>query len=272
MAETAAPDRILRVALTGAGGQMGREVVKALQGALDLALVAAVSPRHAGRDAGELAGIGPLGLIVEADLATALAATAPDVLVDFTRPEAVMGVARTAIAAGVRPVIGSTGLGPADLAELERLAGAHGVGVLVAPNFAIGALLMIRFAAEAARYFDHAEVIELHHDRKHDAPSGTALKTLEAMAGARPRFEPPAVPGEETLPGVRGGERGGVHVHSVRLPGLLAHQEVLLGGQGQLLTIRHDALSRECYMPGVLLGVRKVMTLSGLVYGLEQVM
>lgn len=262
----------IRVALTGVAGKMGREVVKALQDAPELALVAAVSPRHAGRDAGELAGIAPIGLTVGADLPATLAATRPDVLVDFTRPEAVMGVARAAIAAGVRPVIGSTGLTPDDLAELDRLARAAGVGVLVAPNFAIGALLMIRFAAEAARYFDHAEVIELHHDRKHDAPSGTALKTLEAMAEARPRFEPPAVPGSETLPGVRGGEQGGVHVHSVRLPGLLAHQEVLFGGAGQLLTLRHDALSRECYMPGVLLGVRRVMTLSGLVYGLENVM
>ncbi len=272
MTEPVAASRTIRVALTGVAGKMGREVVKALQGAPDLALVAAISPRHAGADAGELAGLGAIGLAVEAALTEALATTQPDVLVDFTRPEAVMDVARAALAAGVRPVIGSTGLTPADLAELDRLAKAGGLGVLVAPNFAIGALLMIRFAAEAAKYFDHAELIELHHDRKHDAPSGTAIKTVEAMNEARARFEPPAIPGSETIPGVRGGEQGGVHVHSVRLPGLLAHQEVLFGGLGQLLTIRHDALSRECYMPGVLLGVRQVMTLSGLVYGLENVM
>lgn len=267
----AAPTTTIRVVLTGAAGKMGREVVKAMQAAPDLALVAAVSPRHKGQDVGELAGCGPLGLRATDDLAEALA-TKPDVLVDFTRPEAVMGVARAALHAGVRPVIGSTGLTPADLEELDALAKAKNLGVLVAPNFAIGALLMIRFAAEAAKYFDHAELIELHHDRKHDAPSGTAIKTVEAMNAARPRFEPPAIPGSETVAGVRGGEQGGIHVHSVRLPGLLAHQEVLFGGLGQLLTIRHDALSRECYMPGVLLGVRKVMTLSGLTYGLEHVM
>lgn len=262
----------IKVLLTGAAGQMGREVVKALQNTSDLRLVAAVSPRHAGSDVGELAGIGAIGLPVVADLSTALTETRPDVLVDFTRPEAVLGVARAALAAGVRPVIGSTGLTPADLNELAALASEKGLCVLVAPNFAIGALLMIRFAAEAAKFFGHAEVIELHHDRKHDAPSGTAVKTLEAMAASRASFEPSAVVGTESIPGVRGGERDGVRIHSIRLPGLLAHQEVLFGGLGQLLTIRHDALSRECYMPGVLLGIRQVMDRSGLIYGLEQVM
>lgn len=242
---------MIRVFVAGAAGQMGVEVVKAVAGAPDLALVGTTTSRAD-------------------DLAVALAAASPDVMVDFTRPDSVMANARTALAAGVRPVIGTTGLTPADLEELAGLS-ADGC-TLIAPNFAIGALLMIRFAAEAAKFFGHAEVIELHHDRKHDAPSGTAVKTLEAMAAVRPAFEPPAVPGSETVPGVRGGEVGGVHVHSVRLPGLLAHQEVLFGGLGQLLTIRHDALSRECYMPGVLLGVRAVMNRSGLIYGLEHVM
>ncbi|MEB3330769.1 MAG: 4-hydroxy-tetrahydrodipicolinate reductase, partial [Candidatus Sericytochromatia bacterium] len=187
-------------------------------------------------------------------------------------PDTVYGVAEAALAAGVRPVIGTTGLTADQLAALGAQAKARDLGVLVAPNFALGALLMMRFAAEAARYFAHAELVELHHDRKRDAPSGTALRTVEAMQAERSAFAPPAVAGEETLPGARGGEAAGIRVHSIRLPGLLAHQEVLLGGEGQLLTIRHDAFSRACYMPGVLLGIRRILDRTGLVHGLEHLL
>jgi 4-hydroxy-tetrahydrodipicolinate reductase len=262
----------IRVALAGAAGQMGREVVKAVAGAPDMALVAAIAPRHVGQDAGIVAGLPALGLPLRADLATALADTRPDVLVDFTRPDTVFAVAQAALAASVRPVIGTTGLTEAQLASLGTAAEARGLGVLVAPNFALGAILMMRFAAEAARHFGHAEIVELHHDRKRDAPSGTALKTLEAMRAHRSAFEAPAIPGEETLPGARGAEAHGVRIHSVRLPGLLAHQEVLLGGEGQLLTLRHDAFSRACYMPGVLLGIRRILDRTGLVHGLEHLL
>ena len=263
---------MIRVVLAGAAGKMGKEVVKAIQGAGDIQLVGAASPLHTGTDAGELAGVGPCGVLIESDLAALLAEARPDVMIDFTTPEAVKGNAILALEAGVRPVIGSTGLSPADLDELRALTEAKGLGALVAPNFAIGALLMMEFAARAAKYFDHAEVIELHHNQKLDAPSGTAFKTVEAMAQVQARFGATNVPETEKLEGVRGGEYAGIRVHSVRLPGMLAHQEVLFGGLGQVLTIRHDAMSRECYMPGVLLGVREVMRLSGLTYGLEHVL
>jgi 4-hydroxy-tetrahydrodipicolinate reductase len=263
---------VIRVVLAGAAGKMGREVIKAIHQAPDIELVGAVSPRHVGTDAGELAGIGPTGVAFTADLASTLEATSPDVMVDFTTPESVKANAITALNAGVRPVIGATGLSPADLEELVALTTASNLGTLVAPNFAIGALLMMQFAAKAAEYFDHAEVIELHHNQKLDAPSGTAFKTVEAMAAVQPRFGASNVPETEKLAGVRGGEYAGIRVHSIRLPGLLAHQEVLFGGLGQVLTIRHDAMSRESYMPGVLLGIRKVMGLSGLTHGLEHVL
>lgn len=263
---------MIRVVLAGAAGKMGKEVVKAIHGAGDIQLVGAVSPLHTGTDAGELAGVGPCGVLIESDLAALLAEARPDVMIDFTTPEAVKGNAMLALEAGVRPVIGSTGLSPADLDELRALTEAKGLGALVAPNFAIGALLMMEFAARAAKYFDHAEVIELHHNQKLDAPSGTAFKTVEAMAQVQQQFGVTNVPETEKLAGVRGGEYAGIRVHSVRLPGMLAHQEVLFGGLGQVLTIRHDAMSRECYMPGVLLGVREVMRLKGLTYGLEHVL
>lgn len=263
---------MIRVVLAGAAGKMGKEVVKAIHGAGDIQLVGAVSPLHTGTDAGELAGVGPCGVLIESDLAALLAEARPDVMIDFTTPEAVKGNAILALEAGVRPVIGSTGLSPADLDELRALTEAKGLGALVAPNFAIGALLMMEFAARAAKYFDHAEVIELHHNQKLDAPSGTAFKTVEAMAQVQSQFGVTNVPETEKLAGVRGGEVAGIRVHSVRLPGMLAHQEVLFGGLGQVLTIRHDAMSRECYMPGVLLGVREVMRLKGLTYGLEHVL
>jgi 4-hydroxy-tetrahydrodipicolinate reductase len=209
---------------------------------------------------------------VSDDLGAVLAVTRPDVMVDFTTPEAVKGNTLLALNHGVRPVVGATGLSASDLAEIGALTDAKGLGALIAPNFAIGALLMIQFAAKAAEYFDHAEVIELHHNQKLDAPSGTAFKTVEAMAAVQKRFGSSNVDETEKLEGVRGGDDHGIRVHSVRLPGMLAHQEVLFGSLGQVLTIRHDATSRECYMPGILLGIRKVMGLTGLTVGLEHVL
>lgn len=263
---------MIRVVLTGAAGKMGRETVKAIARSEDIQLVGAVSRSQAGDDAGVVAGIGPIGVAIEADTLQALDTLKPDVLIDFTTPEVVRGMADAAIARGIRPVIGTTGLSPADLEAIDQAARARGVGALVAPNFAIGALLMMQFAKKASEYFDHAEIIELHHNQKLDAPSGTALKTAEAMRQVQDRFGATNVPETETIAGARGGETAGIRIHSVRLPGLLAHQEVLFGGLGQVLTIRHDAMSRECYMPGVLVGCRKVMTFEGLVYGLENVL
>lgn len=209
---------MIRVAVAGAAGRMGATVCEAVEGAEDMELVARVDPA------------------LETSLGGALSA-APDVLVDFTIPTTAMANAREAVAAGIHVVIGTTGF---EVSELDDLRGAK-ANVFVAPNFAIGAVLMMRFAVEAARHMARAEIIELHHDRKVDAPSGTAARTAALMRDA-------------------GG--GDVPVHSVRLPGLVAHQEVILGDVGQTLTIRHDSIDRVSFMPGVLLAVRRVAGLS----------
>lgn len=259
------------VIVSGAGGKMGREVVRAVHGAQDIELVGAVDPSFAGRDAGELAGLGATGVTVSGSLAEALRHSEAACVVDFTAPGVVYGNVMAALEAGKRVVFGTTGLVDEQLSAIDRAARERGLGVVHAPNFAIGAVLMMRFAAEAARFFDQVEIIELHHDQKKDAPSGTAIKTAEMIRAAR--GERPAKPaGEELVPGARGGEYAGVRIHSVRLPGLVAHQEVILGLAGQTLTIRHDSLDRASFMPGVLLAIRKVQEITGLVYGLERLL
>ena len=228
---------------------MGSEVVRAVEGADDMELVAGV-------DAG--------------DDRTALEAAR--VVVDFTHPDAVMDNLRWCVDHGVHAVVGTTGFDDERLATLRGwLADAPGTNILVAPNFGIGAVLMMRFAAQAARFFDSVEVVELHHPNKADAPSGTARRTAELIAAARDEAGVGASPDATTsaLDGARGADVGGVHVHSVRLAGLVAHQEVLLGGSGETLTIRHDSLDRASFMPGVLLGVRGVVDRPGVTVGLE---
>jgi 4-hydroxy-tetrahydrodipicolinate reductase len=217
----------LRVAVAGADGRMGRAVCAAVDGAQDLVLTGRADPK--------------LGTALEDVLGDA------DVLVDFTRPDTALDNGLQAVAAGVHVVIGTTGF---DLGPLET---ARGANVFVAPNFAIGAVLMMRFAAEAARFMEKAEIVELHHDRKLDAPSGTAARTAELMASVSGAAPPP--------------------IHSVRLPGLVAHQEVILGDVGQTLTIRHDSIDRTSFMPGVLLAVRRVGSLDrSPVVGLEHLL
>jgi len=263
--------KTLKVLVTGAAGRMGREVVKAVHGAEDMDVVAAVDPHHVGVDAGETAGIGRLDLPLEADLSAALGRALPDVVVDFTRPDGVMANLRTILGAGVAAVVGTTGLAEADLDEIRALCEAHDTACLVAPNFAIGAVLMMRFAQEAARFLPDCEIIEMHHNQKLDAPSGTAMKTAEMVAAARGQGS-----GDKTekviLAGARGGDYEGVRVHSVRLPGFVASQAVIFGGQGQTLTIRHDTLDRTSFMPGVLLAVRAIVDRTGLIYGLEKIL
>lgn len=259
---------MIHVLVSGAAGRMGREVVRALTAADNIDVVAAVDPGHDGRAIEDGAG----GAVnCSADLATALAASSPDVMVDFTHPDAVEGNLRFALDAGVHCVVGTTGLSEDTLRALAASA-SDGVCLFVAPNFAIGAVLMMRFAAEAARFMPHVEIIELHHDRKADAPSGTALLTASRVAAARDRV--PVTPGRETelAAGARGALVDDVSIHSIRLPGLVAHQEVVFGGQGQTLTIRHDSIDRTSFMPGVVLAVREVVSRSGLIIGLENLM
>ena len=261
---------MIRVLVAGAAGRMGREVLRAVTAAEDITVVAAVDPAHEEEEIDDGAG-GCIACL--RDLSTAIAETEPDVMVDFTHPSVVADNLRTALAAGVDCVVGTTGLPDQVPRELITLA-PEGTCLFVAPNFAIGAVLMMRFAEQAARVMPSVEIIELHHDRKADAPSGTALRTAALVNAARAKVPP--TPGSETeLPdaeGARGACVNDVHIHSVRLPGLVAHQEVIFGGQGQTLTIRHDSIDRTSFMPGVILAIRQVGSRSGLVVGLEQLL
>jgi len=259
----------IRALVAGAYGRMGREVVRVVTSQPDLMLVAAVDPAGADQDAGAAAGIGPLGIPIRSQLSEALADSSPDVLVDFTVPSAVMGNLRAGLAARVACVVGTTGISQANLEELDGLCRKYEVACLVAPNFAIGAVLVMQFAARAARFFPAAEIIELHHEQKLDAPSGTALRTAETISAAAGEQWAEAA---GAAPAARGLAAGRVRIHSVRLPGLVAHQEVIFGGPGQTLSLRHDSISRESFMPGVLLAIRKVRSLPGLVCGLERLL
>jgi 4-hydroxy-tetrahydrodipicolinate reductase len=256
---------VTRVGVVGAGGKMGRLVCAAVAGDPDLELVAAVDPSEAGRSLHEATGVTGSDLSVSAK-AQALVESGAEVAVDFTRPDAVMDTIGFCVEHGIHAVVGTTGISPERLEEIEGWLGDHpDGGVVVAPNFSVGAVVGQRLAEEAARFFPAAEVIELHHDQKVDAPSGTAAATARRIAAARKESWTGPTGGEE----YRGGDVEGVRVHSIRLPGLVAHQEVIFGAQGQTLTIRHDAPDRSCYMPGVLLAVKQVAGRPGLTFGLE---
>lgn len=257
------------VYVAGVCGRMGQAVVRAVSGEADLQIVGAADLADRGKSLHAALGIGPENVFIEELDERALKESSADVMVDFTGPAAVLANARTALRAGVVPVIGATGLSESDLASLRDLSGERGTGVFIAPNFALGVILLMRFAKEAAAYFPDVEIIEMHHDRKLDAPSGTALRTAALIAETREAKQQGHPAEEERLPHVRGGEVGGMRIHSVRLPGLEAHQEVILGGLGQALTLRHDTYTREAYMPGVLLAVRKSRGLKDFVVGLE---
>jgi 4-hydroxy-tetrahydrodipicolinate reductase len=248
------PAAALRVAVVGAAGRMGQEACRAVEAAADLALVARL-------DVG--------------DDPESLVAARPDVAVDFTHPDAVMGTLERCVASRIHAVVGTTGFTDERLTTLRGwLDQAPEVGVLVAPNFSVGAVLMMRFAELAAPHFESVEIVELHHPGKADAPSGTARRTAERVAAARAAAGlgpvPDATSAADLLPGARGAEVAGVHVHGVRLRGLVAHQEVLLGGTGETLTIRHDSFDRVSFMPGLLLGIRSVVTAPGLTVGLDR--
>jgi 4-hydroxy-tetrahydrodipicolinate reductase len=245
---------MINVAVLGARGRMGSEVVKAVEATEGLALVAALD----------------LG-----DSLDQLKGSAAHVVVDFTTPDSVMSNLEFLIKNGINVVVGTTGFDDAKLATVKGwLAHNPSVGVLIAPNFAIGAVLMMEFAEKAARYFESAEIIELHHPAKVDAPSGTAARTAELMSAARKEAGLGAMPDATTtaLDGARGALVGGIPVHSVRARGLVAHQEVLFGGLGETLTIRHDSIDRAGFMPGVILGVRKIVNTPGLTHGLDKFM
>ena len=244
----------INVAVLGAKGRMGAETVKAISAATDLHLVAQID----------------LG-----DSIDQLTTSGAHVVVDFTHPDSVMKNLEFAINNGIHVVVGTTGFDDSKLAQVKSwLAKNPQVGAVIAPNFGLGAVLMMQFAAKAARYFESVEIVELHHPDKADAPSGTASRTAELITEARKQADRPAMPDKTSsgLPGARGAKVGDVPVHSVRLRGLVAHQEVLLGDQGETLSIRHDSIDRSGFMPGVLLAVREVVKTPGLTFGLEHLM
>lgn len=262
----------IKVVFSGVCGKMGQSILKGIIDETDIDVVGAVDCCRLQEDISSLIGGKPRLVLVENDLDKVLQATQPDVLLDFTTPQAVAGNIRLALKNRVASVIGTTGLSADDLAEISELSKSTERPVFIVPNFALGAVLMMRFAQEASRYFPCAEVLEMHHDQKMDAPSGTALKTLALMAAQRQKIKQGAAGEEEKIPGARGGDYEGMRVHSIRLPGLVAHQEVIFGGVGQILTIRHDSLNRDSFVPGVLLALRNVDQLSGVVWGLEKVL
>ncbi|WP_054949641.1 4-hydroxy-tetrahydrodipicolinate reductase [Numidum massiliense] len=262
----------IRVAVAGAKGRMGREAVKMILDDEALAFVRGIDRTENGVDVGEAIGIGTIGVTFSNAIEDVLLKDKPDVLIDLTHPDAGKRHTRLALEYGVRPVVGTTGWTPQEIADVDKLSRDRHIGAVIAPNFAIGAVLMMKFAQTAAKYMPHVEIIEMHHDQKLDAPSGTAMKTAELIAQNRRELKQGHPNEVEQLEGARGGYYDGLRVHSVRLPGLVAHQQVLFGGPGQTLTLRHDSLDRQSFMPGVNLAVKKVMQLGHLVYGLEHLL
>ncbi len=257
---------MIKVLINGALGRMGSEVVKKVTAEKDLTVAAAVDIK-----AGTLT-VDDNTYQVTTDLAAAIKEVQPDVVVDFTRPDAVMNNLRIVLGMGVHAVVGTTGFTQTDLQEVDRLARENNTAVLIAPNFALGAVVMMKLACEAAKYFPHVEIIEKHHDKKLDAPSGTAIITAQKISEVREKMQQGNPDEKETMAGARGADYEGMKIHSVRLPGYVASQEVIFGGQGEILRICTEPINRECYMPGVALGCRKIMGRSGLVYGLDQLL
>ena len=248
---------MIKVAVCGANGKMGKTVVQAVTDANDMELVAKIDIFE-----------GEFASIEEANKSKEI-----DVLIDFTQPNSIYENAKYCLTNSIRIVIGTTGLTDEQLKELEELSNKNNVACFIAPNFSTGAVLMMMFAKMASKYFDNAEIIELHHNQKKDAPSGTAIKTAQLMAENNTNFATGNCAETETIEGSRGGNSySNIHIHSVRMPGYMASQEVLFGSLGQILSIRHDSTNRECYMDGVLLATRYAMDKGGFVYGLDNIL
>lgn len=249
----------IKVAVCGACGKMGQEVIKAVNGDDAFELVAKIDICKGD------------GIFETTE--KALEKTQIDVLVDFTQPKSILENAKYCLSHGVRPVIGTTGLSDEAIVELKQISEEKQVSCLIAPNFTTGAVLMMMFSAMAAKHFDNAEIIELHHNQKKDAPSGTAIKTAKMMAESKETFAKNNCEEVELIEGSRGGKSySDIHIHSVRMPGYIASQEVIFGAQGQVFKIRHDSMDRTCYMPGVVMAIKHVMKKYDFVYGLENIL
>ncbi len=261
---------LLGVVVIGATGKMGREVVNAVNEADDVYVAGAIDISNQGADIGEMIGSKPLGVFISDDLGTVLDnAKKPCVVVDFTRKDAVLKNIPVALMKGVSAVIGTTGFTDEEISEFDKLGKENNAGIMLAPNFSLGAVLMMKYAKELSRFYDQAEIIEYHNDKKIDSPSGTAKTTADGMTKDDNSIIT-GVGSSDNHP-CRGGDFNGVRVHSVRLKSMIAHQEVLFAGHGELLTIRHDSFSRQSFMPGVLMAVRKVREWNGLKYGLDSI-
>lgn len=256
---------MIKVAVCGALGRMGQEVVNAVNEADGMELSIAVDIAASGQKIGDIT--------VEKNLETALKSNQADVLVDFTQPDSVFKNALTALNIGVSPVIGTTGLSDKQLAELKEIVEEKEIGCFIAPNFTIGAVLMMKFSQMAAKYFHNAEIIEFHHNQKKDAPSGTAIKTAQMMALEQNDFAKNNCAEVELIEGSRGGKsKSNIQIHSVRMPGYMASQEVIFGSPGETLKIRHDSVDRKCYMAGVVLAIRYIFKNNDFIYGLENIL
>ena len=258
----------MRVLVCGAAGRMGQHVAQAVVAEPDLQLVGLCDLSNIPDDIAQSVP----DIVCGSNLAAVINESSPEVMVDFTDASAGTDNILLAIDAGVSPVVGTTGFSPRDLEEIDTRSRVAGVGAFIAPNFALGAVMLMQMCETAGPFFDHIEIIELHHDKKIDAPSGTALHTAQGIIDARGKDAAKVPTDTFTLEGVRGGDYKGIKLHSVRLPGLVAHQEVMFGALGQTLTIRHDSTSRDSFMPGVILAVRRVRALEGIVIGLDKLL
>jgi 4-hydroxy-tetrahydrodipicolinate reductase len=262
----------IRVVVAGPRGKMGSEALRMISKQDDLELVACLDHKYEGEYIRDFDSLPNINARIYTDIQKCLSEVNADVLVDLTTPEYGYIHTKTAIENGVRPVVGTTGFTDEQLAELTDLAEDKGIGVIIAPNFALGAVLMMQFAKWAAKYFPDVEIIEKHHDNKLDAPSGTAVKTAQLIQEVREQKQQGHPNEKETIQGARGANFDGMRIHSMRLPGLVAHQEVVFGSTGENLTIKHDSFHRESFMTGVKLAIDNVMKLNVLVYGLENIL
>lgn len=262
----------IRVVVAGASGKMGSEALRMIKKHQDLSLVGCVDLHHKGKKVREVEGLPEFDAEFFDDINQCFEAVDADVLIDLTSPKVGFKHTKAALLHGVRPVVGTTGFTADELEELKQLSQDKAIGAVIAPNFAMGAVLMMQFAKTAAKYFPDVEIIEKHHDQKLDAPSGTAVKTAELIQETRKQKTQGHPDEHETIDGARGADFDGMRIHSVRLPGLVAHQEVIFGGPGENFTLKHDSFHRESFMSGIKFAIDHVVKLDQLVYGLEHLM
>lgn len=266
----------IRVIVSGINGRMGRSCIKILRDNPKMNLVGAVGrsgAEYIGKDCGELTGLLKTGVVIHESVQALPSNLQADVLLDFTHAEYAIEHAKWAIEHDIRPIVGASGLDPKGVTTITELAAKKRIGGMVVPNFALGAVLMIEFARQASTFYPNVEIVEMHHTKKLDAPSGTSMYTANKISASGNKYNPREVDDHELLAGSRGGVvESGVRIHSLRLPGLISHQEVIFGAQGELLTIRHDSFNTDCFVKGIEMSVEAVMTLDHMVVGLENIL